>query len=103
MTTIREFEQSPQNIGRNEVVGFTHTTTWGTSPSAVSNALYDITEGRFEDVSATNLTSSPSAAGDVITTSRVTGLEPGHVYRFELRFTAGGNTFEPFLIINGEA
>lgn len=103
MTTIREFEQSPQAIGRNEVVGFTHTTTWGSSPSSVSNALYDITEGRLEDVSASKLTGSPSVAGNVITTSQVTGLEPGHVYRLELRFTVGGNTFEPFLIINGEA
>lgn len=62
---------------------------------------WDVTNG-YQDVTATVLTGAASASGDVITTPLVGNLTAGHRYRIEVRFTAEGNTFEPWFEVQGE-
>jgi hypothetical protein len=56
--------------------------------------LYDITQGGSSDVSATKLTGSASAGGDVITLPVISGLVSGNRYRLDIKFTTGGNILE---------
>ncbi|MBI5877698.1 MAG: hypothetical protein HZB53_08615 [Chloroflexi bacterium] len=63
------------------------------SATAVANA----TTMRLADgmgVSATVLTGSASATGDVVTPPVLSGLTADHIYRLVIQFTAGGNTFQ---------
>jgi hypothetical protein len=75
------------------------TTNWGSAPSGMIVKAYDISDGGYTDVSSTVLSGSASIEGDIITLPVLSGLTAGKTYRIEIKFTAGGNTFEPFLIV----
>lgn len=79
-------------------------------PSAASpvSKLYELTGGT--DVSATKLTGSPTIGPatiegvlypQVFNSSLVISSVAATSYRLEFQFTSGGNTFEPYLIIDG--
>jgi len=89
--------------GTDESIVYSITTTlWGSSPTSVEVKAYDVTGGIRTDVSATVLSGSASTVGDVITLPAVTGLTAGKAYRIEVKFTSGGNTFEPYIEIEAE-
>lgn len=97
MPVNRAVKESPVVQGADEQLAYTVTTTpWGSSPSSPVVKLYTDTG---TDVSATLLSGSASATGDVITTPYVTGLTANTTYRLEVKFTCSGNIFETFCII----
>jgi hypothetical protein len=103
MAEIREVQESPLVMGQDEKLTFTLTVTpWGSSPSSVSVKVFDVTDGGYTDVSSTVLNGSPAVDGDVITLPSVEDLVAGHVYRLEILFMSGGNTFECYAVVRGE-
>jgi hypothetical protein len=92
--TMRRVVQDHLVQGVDEQIAYTITTTpWGSSPGSIAVKAYDQTDG-MADVTATVLSGSAAAVGDVITTPKMQSLTLGHVYRIEVKFTCGGNTFE---------
>lgn len=103
MTAPREARESPVVQGKDEVVVYTLTTTpWGSDPGGVVVEVYDITEGDYEDVTTSLLNGSVSVDGDVITLPQIKSLSVGHLYRVEILFEIGANTFECFFVIEAE-
>lgn len=104
MTVKRVIKQSPVVQGVDEIVPYTLTTTpWGSSPTSISCAVYDITNGARDDVTGTVMpTNTPTATGDVITLSPLKLLTANHNYRVEILFTCSGNVFEAFGIVKAE-
>lgn len=101
MNEAREFRQSPVTQGMSEQIAYALTTTpWGSSPTSPAVKIYLLPD--YMDVSATNLSGSASANGDVITTPKVINLAPGREYRMEIQFTASGSTWVAWGIIRGE-
>jgi hypothetical protein len=87
--------------GADEQIAWTLTTTpWGSSPTSIALVLKN---AAGTDVTATNVTGSSSAVGDVITTGLVHSLTAGIRYRMEVKFTCSGNVFEAFGFIDAEA
>lgn len=73
------------------------------SPGTPVCALFDITDSSAPtDVTSTKLSGSPGIVGQVFTSPLVIQLIAAHKYRLEFQFVSGGNTFEPYLIINGK-
>lgn len=103
MAVSREVKESPLKQGVDEQIAYTLTTTpWGSTPTAVAVAAYDITDGTRTLVTSTVLSGSASVSGNVITTPVVKSLTAGYVYRIEIKFTSSGNIFEAYLILNAE-
>ena len=107
--TNRRIKESPITQGEDEAIQYTLTTTpWGSNPTAVSVSVFDATDADstddWDDVTASVMpVNSPSVVGNVITLSPLRNLTDTHVYRIEIRFTCGSNTFETYaLIIGGE-
>jgi hypothetical protein len=94
-------EESPRSQGYKEEQAYKLTTTpWGASPTSQSNICYDITNGDERDVTATVLpTNSPTVAANVITSSLVKSLTPGHTYRLYFIFATGGNKYAAHLVL----
>jgi hypothetical protein len=89
--------------GTDESIAYSITTTlWGANPTNVSVKAYDVTGGTRTDVTSTVLSGNATVIGDVITLPALTGLTAGKGYRVEVKFTSGGNTFEPYLEIQAE-
>jgi hypothetical protein len=89
--------------GNDEAIIYSVTTTsWGSTPTNVSVKAYDVTGGTRTDVTSTVLSGNATVVGDVITLPALTGLTAGKGYRVEVKFTSGGNTFEPYLEIQAE-
>ena len=107
--TNRRFKESPVPQGEDEIITYLLTTTpWGSSPTNINVVVFDVT-GAEDSTDWTNVTStvmpvnSPSAVGDVITLSPLKLLTDGHIYRIEINFKCGANTFETYgLIVGGE-
>lgn len=104
MTISREVKESPMTQGVDEQIAYKLTTTpWGSSPSAPSCVVYDITDGTRTDVTATVMpTNAPVALADEITLSLLKSLTANHLYRVEIKFTCSGNVFEAYANINAE-
>ena len=89
--------------GEDESIVYSVTTTeWGSTPTAVAVVAYDVTGDARTNVSTTVLTGAATVLGDVITLPALASLTVDHEYRVEVKFTAGGNTWEPYLIVIGE-
>ena len=90
--------------GEDESIVYTITTTnWGSTPTAVSFAVKDATRGlRRRDVTATVMPGVATVLGDVITLPALASLTPFIKYRIEVKFTAGGNTYEAYFEVIGE-
>ena len=100
MANLREISEGLQCQGVNEEIVYGITSTpWGSSPTSITAVLRD---PDFEDVSASMLSGSPSASGDVITTPKVLNLIAGELYRLEINFSSGGQKFEFFIEILAE-
>ena len=103
MAVSREVKESPLRQGTDEQIAYTLTTTpWGSTPTSVAVAAYDITSGTRTLVTSTVLSGAASVSGDVITTPVVKSLTASSVYRLEILFTVSGNIEEAYLIINAE-
>lgn len=102
----REIKESPFEQGTEERVAYKVTvpTSWGTSPlTSLSVKLYEDPEGLMTDVSATKLSGSATASGQVITTPLVISLTEGTTYRMEVKFTVSeGDTLECWGTIVGK-
>ena len=95
----REVSQGKQYQGEDESIAYTiDVTNWGSSPSSVSMAVYDVTNGRT-DVSVDVVSGSTSVSGNVITLKTISGLTLGYMYRVEVQFTISGNVFEAWFSI----
>ena len=86
MAVSREVIQSPLYQGVDEQIYYSITTTpWGSTPTSIAVVAYD--EADESNVSATVLSGSASATGDVITLPIVKALTVLHNYRIEVKFT----------------
>lgn len=98
--------EGTQRQGADERVAYSiDTSTWGGTPTNVTATVKTINlDDTFTDVTATVMpTNSPSVAGDIITLSLLRGLTAGVRYRVEVQFTSGGNLYEPYFVVLGEA
>jgi len=103
---IREWKESPFYHGANEQIAYTLTvpTSWGTaSLTNLTNTLYEDPDGANTDVSATKLSGSTTASGQVITTKVIISLTAGKKYRLDVQFdTSEGNQEVAFAIVYGQ-
>lgn len=102
MAGSRFTNESPAIQGADESIAYGITTTpWGSTPTSVTMAVYDITEADSPvDVTSTVVTGTVSTSGDVITTKRIRQLTLGQKYRVEVLFTdANSNIWEALFII----
>lgn len=84
----------------DESISYSITTTnWGTSPTDVNVVAYDMTT-RADVTSTVFPVNSPSVNGDIITLSPLKNLTRNHRYRVEVEFTANGNIFECYFLID---
>lgn len=89
--------------GEAEKITYNLTVTpWGASPSSVVVSAYDVTGGDRTNVSSTVLVGSASVSGDVITLPSLERLTAGHLYRIEIQWLSGGNTFECYVFVEAE-
>ena len=101
MSGTRYLGEVDQGI-EEEISGYTVTTTnWGPTPTGVTVVVTDESKNN-EDVTATVTSGSSSVTGDVITLPTIKSLVMGHVYRVEIKFTAGGNVLEAYFRIRAE-
>jgi len=107
----RRVKESPVYMGSSETLAFTialgpiagtNYVGWSdiSSPSAPANTLYSWPD--MTDVSATNLTGSPSFSGTNLTTSSLKALTVGQHYLYRCTFTDGGLTKSVTCIFIGE-
>lgn len=95
MNKIEVVEGVQEQTSTEEIIFSITTTNWGSTPSSVSVVAYQ--EGLETDVTTTVFpTNSPSVIGDIITLSPLKALTKGYTYRIEIKFTSGGNIFEPY-------
>jgi len=85
--SIREVAEGRQEMGANEKVTYTITTTnFASGPASSSMTVKD---SNGTDVSSTVATGSVSQTDDVITLKAISGLVAGESYRVDVLFTAG--------------
>lgn len=108
MTVDRKIVESPLTQGRDESISYQLTTTpWGGTPSSVSVSVYDVTNGIYTALTVAQMNvvmpvNSPTVNGDVITLSPLRMLSVGVWYRVEVKFTSGGDIWEPYFVVIGE-
>ena len=103
MAVVREVKESPLKQGVDEQIAYQLTTTpWGSTPATITVAAYDVSDNGRTLVTSTILSGTASATGDVITLPTVKSLTADKRYRIEVKFTAGGQIFEPFFLIDAE-
>jgi hypothetical protein len=101
MADERELEGSPIYMGAEEVRHLSiDTTEQGGSPTDVSQQIYDITYGTREEA---DLFADEDAeiSGDQINLPALSGPEPRHIYRGEVKYTCGGQVWERWFILWG--
>ena len=98
----REVVEGHQVQGVDEVIVYSiDTSNWGGSPSSVSAVVKQLSDGT--DVTSTVMNpNSPSVATDTITLSTLDTLTEGEVYRVEVQFDIGTDTFECFFYVRAE-
>ena len=100
MSEQREVNESPLVQGADEVIVYELTTTpWGSAPGAVAVKAFEVTGGSYSDVSAAVTSGSAAVADDIITLPAIRSLTAGNLYRVEVQFTCGVNTFQAWLTI----
>ena len=100
----REVKEGKLSQGTDEIIAYQITTTpWASTPVVSAVKAYDVSvDGVRTDVTATVLSGVSSVTGDVITLPLLSVLTNGHIYRVEVKFTSGGNTFEPYFMVEAE-
>ena len=103
MSYKREFKESPFYQGADEQIAYVLTvpTSWGTSNlTSLTSVLYEDPDDTNTDVTATKISGSTTASGQVITTGLVKSLTAGTKYRLEVKFTSSeSNVLEAFAFI----
>jgi hypothetical protein len=101
---MRSVVEGRQVQGRDERLRYTIASSpWGTGPSDVEVTVWLISDlANWRDMSDVTLEGDSEVHGDIITTPWVSGLIAGALYRAEVRFTCGDNTFECYFDILGE-
>lgn len=95
---LRKIEKENEQ-GVNEKVYYQLTTTnWGVAPVSVSVNTVDVT-ANYADVSQEVQSGDATVEGDTITLPEIRSLKAGHVYRVAVRFSTGGNVFEPYFVV----
>jgi len=98
-----KLKESPFPVSALETAAIVATvpTSWGTATlTSLSSTLYEDPDGANTDRTATMLTGSTTASGQVITTAALTGLTAGLKYRIDVVFTTDeGDTLAAFAII----
>lgn len=92
-------EDIPQGINERLVYSCS-TTRYGSSPTSPVITVLDTTD--FSPLDVTTIVmpvGSPTIAGDVITLPRLENLTLGRLYRVNVRFTSGGQVFEPYFVV----
>ena len=103
MATTRAIKESPIKQGIDEIIAYQVTTTpWVSTPASPTVVAYDITDNARTDVSITVLSGSASVSGDVITCPQLKSLTADKIYRVEVKWTSGGNTWECYFIVYAE-
>lgn len=98
----REVSEGKRYQGVDEQIVYTLTTTpWGSTPTSVSVAAFDVTNNEAT-VTSTVLSGSAAVSGDVITLPTVKSLTLGHIYRIEVKFTSGSSIFEAFFYVEAQ-
>jgi hypothetical protein len=98
----RQVKEGLLHQGEDEQIAYQITTTpWGSSPTSVAVVAKDVS-ANYADVSATVLSGTASATGDVITLPLLKSLTRDHIYRIEVKFTCSGNVFECYVLVLGE-
>jgi hypothetical protein len=103
MTIIsREVTEGAQVQGIDEVIAYSiDVSNWGSSPTSVSAVVKQVSDGT--DITTTVMNpNAPSVATDTITLSPLDTLTEGEVYRVEVQFDIGTNTFECFFYVHAE-
>ena len=89
-----------------QIVYSVNVSGWGTNPTDVTFKVYDVSSGRstdpLTDVTATTMTGAATVVLDTITLPALKTLTAGKVYRVEIKFTAGGNIYEPYFKVMAE-
>ena len=89
--------------GEDESIHYVLTTTaWGSNPLNVVVTAFDITDDGRVDVTVAIIVGAPVIVGDDITLPAVENVQDSHVYRIEVQFDAGGNTWEAWFLVYGE-
>ncbi len=98
----REVVEGAQVQGVDEVIAYSiDVSNWGSSPTSVSAVVKQLSDGT--DVTATVMNpNSPSVSTDTITLSALDTLTEGEVYRVEVQFDIGSDTFECFFYVHAE-
>jgi hypothetical protein len=100
MTLSLEVKEGQQLQSADEEIAYSITTTpWGSSPATISAKAFDIDQGETDVTTTVFPTNTPTAVGDVITLSALKALTKGRTYRVEVKFTAGGQVFEPYFYV----
>ncbi len=98
----REIAEGPQHQGVDEIIVYTITTTkWVSSPTLSAVVVKLVSDG--SDVTSVVMPSgSGSESGDVITLPALKLLTAAEDYKVEVKFTAGGNTYECYIPVHAE-
>lgn len=77
------------------------TTNWASSPSTPVGKAYKVVGSVETDVTSTVFPSNnPSISGDTITLSLLKNLIKDSKYKIEVKFTAGGNIYKCYFVVN---
>lgn len=103
MTVSREVREGKQGQGVAEKISYSITTTpWGSAPTSVVAAAYDVTNSARTNVTTLVYpVNTPTINGDVITLSPLGQLVANRRYRVEVSFTVSGNTEQCFFFVDG--
>lgn len=103
MANFRMAIESPKFQGDDESIIYSLTTTpWASGPTTAVVAVEDMSNVNLDVTSSVMPVNAPTVVGDVISLSALKLLTVGHTYRVEIRFAAGGNTFEAWFVVNCE-
>jgi len=93
MADILEVDEGLQYQTTDEELAYKITTTnWVSSPTSPTVVVYD--HDTDEDVTADVGAITATASGDVITLTVLKDLVKDHLYRVEVKFVVGANTYE---------
>ena len=103
---IREVIESPLEQGKDEIISYQLiTTAWGGTPTVPVVAIYNVTGGVYTALTILEMgvvmpVNTPSIVGDTIFLSPLKLLTVGKLYRVEVKFTSGGDVWEPYFLVD---
>jgi len=98
--------ESPLEQGKDEIISYQlNTTPWGGTPSVPVVTIYDVTGGVYTALTVAEMAvvmpvNTPSISVDLIILSPLKLLTVGKLYRVEVKFTSGGDVWEPYFLVD---